>query len=320
MGCPSVPGMSTDDVTAWLLDSDPALRWQVLDHLGESADVVAAERARVATEGWGAELLSRQGADGQWDGGTYFPGDPAAAQEPGQPWTATAWTLYLLRQFGLPPDSPQAQDAVARVAEHSRWEHAGQRFFDGEVEPCINGMALAVGAYFGQDVTGLADRLLDEPLADGGWNCEAERGSVRSSFHSTIAVVEGLAEFERHTGDERSLAAREAGEEYLLHRRLLRRASTGEVVDEDFPRAAFPPYWTFDVLRALDHLRATGAPVDDRCAEALDVVRAARAPDGRWPQQRVLPGRVHLPTDPVGEPSRWNTLRSLRVLAWADAG
>ena len=307
-------------VTAWLLDGDPAVRWQTMrDLLGEPADVVDAERVRVATEGWGARLLDLQGEDGQWDGGTYFPGDSAAAEEDGQPWTATAWTLQLLRLFGLPPDAPRAQRAVALVAENSRWEHDGQRFFDGEVEPCINGMALAVGAYFGQDVQTLADRLLSEQLADGGWNCQAEQGSTRSSFHTTIAVLEGLLEVERRSGGQ-TTEARRRGEEYLLERRLLRRASTGELVDPDFSRAVFPPYWHYDVLRALDHLRAAGRTPDDRCHEAVAVVESAQTADGRWLLQHPHPGRVHLTMETAGEPSRWNTLRALRVLAWASTG
>ncbi|WP_448615818.1 hypothetical protein [Modestobacter sp. URMC 112] len=306
--------------TAWLLDADPAIRWQVLrDLCGAPADVVAAERARVATEGWGARLLALQGPDGQWDGGTYFPGDPAAAEEPGQPWTATAHTLALLRQFGLDPAGGPARRAVALVAAHSRWEHAGQPFFAGEVEPCINGMAVAVGAYFGQDVQGIADRLLGEQLEDGGWNCRAEHGSTRSSFHTTIAVLEGLLEHERAVGGApEARAARLRGQEYLLERGLLRRASTGAVIDPSFALSSFPPRWYFDVLRGLDHLRDSGAEPDGRCAEAVGLLEQARGEDGRWPLQDTHPGRVHFPLEGAdGEPSRWNTLRALRVLKWA---
>jgi hypothetical protein len=279
--------------------------------------VVAAERARVATEGWGARLLALQEPDGQWDGGTYFPGDPAAAEEPGQPWTATAHTLALLRLLGLDPAGAQARRAVTLVAERSRWEHAGQPFFAGEVEPCINGLAVAVGAWSGQDVHGIVDRLLAEQLEDGGWNCAAETGSTRSSFHTTIAVLEGLAEHERATGPSAVSAARHRGEEYLLERRLFRRASTGEVVDPAWLRSAFPPRWCYDVLRGLDHLRDAGVAPDERCAEAVHLVRQGRGEDGRWPVQARHPGRVHVELEgAVGEPSRWTTLRALRVLDW----
>lgn len=303
----------------WLLDADPAVRWQVLrDLCGAPADVVAAERARVATEGWGARLLDLQGPDGQWAGGTYFPADPSAAQEPGQPWTATAHTLQLLRQLGVGPADPRVRRAVALVADNSRWEHDGQRFFDGEVEPCINGMTVAVGAYLGQDVTGVVDRLLGEQLADGGWKCLVEAGSTRSSFHTTIAVLEGLLEYERAVGGRVEVtAARQRGEEYLLQRRLFRRASTREVVDPDFILFSFPPRWYYDVLRALDHLRDAGAAPDERCREAVGLVERARGDDGRWPLQNPHPGRVHFQLEgAAGEPSRWNTLRALRVLDW----
>ena len=177
-------------VLDWLLDSDPAIRWQVLRDLADApAEVVAAERARVATEGWGARLLALQGEDGQWAGGAFFPAGSCAdrAEHQGQPWTATAYSLVLpARLRGRPPHRRQVRRAVAQVREHCRWEHAGQPFFSGEVEPCINGMTVALGAYFDQDVEGVVARLLGEQLEDGGWNCEAENGSVRSSFHTTI--------------------------------------------------------------------------------------------------------------------------------------
>ncbi len=314
--------MVEESVLEWLLDSDPGLRWQVLADVAHApAGVVAAERSRVAAEGWGARLLALQGPDGQWDGGAYFPGSPRPADltGPGQPWTATAWSLQLLRLLGLDPASPPARRAVAAVHAYSRWEHDGEPFFAGEVEPCINGLPLAIGAYFGQQVQEIVDRLLTEQLEDGGWNCEAERGSTRSSFHTTIAVLEGLLEHERATGGTAAAtAARRRGQEYLLERGLLRRVSTGALIDEGWLRFSFPPYWYYDVLRGLDHLRAAGAEPDPRTAEAVAVVRAARRPDGRWPVQDRHPGRVLVEVDgEPGEPSRWNTLRALRVLEWA---
>lgn len=311
----TLPAMTVID---WLLDSDPAISWQTMrDLTGVRADVVAAERSRVAREGWGARLLARQADDGAWNGGTYFPtaefGDPG----PGQPWTATAWALSDLREFGVDPDDPAVRRAVGLVREHRTWEHAGQRFFDGEVEPCINGLTIALGAYYGEDVSGIVARLLDEQLADGGWNCEAENGSTRSSFHSTMCVIDGLLEYELATGRREATAARLAGEEYLLERRLLRRRSTGEVIEEAWASPAFPTRWHYDVLRALDHLRRSGARPDPRADEALDRLVALRGSDGRWPLPRVHEGAVHFELEPVGAPSRWITLRALRVLAWA---
>jgi hypothetical protein len=227
-------------------------------------------------------------------------------------------TLQTLQIFGLDPASGAARRAIELVAEHGRWEHAGQRYFDGEVEPCINGRTIEAGAYYSVGVGPLVERILGERLPDGGWNCEAENGSVRSSFDTTITVLDGLLEFERATGG--SAAVREArlgGEEYLLDRSLFRRKTTGDVVNPEYLDLAFPYYWHYDVLRALDYFRRSGTSPESRMAAAVDVVRSKRQPDGRWMLDRVHPGRVHFTFDGgAGEPSRWNTLRALRVLDW----
>jgi hypothetical protein len=279
------------------------------DLIREPADVVAAERSKIATEGWGARLLALQGPDGLWGGGTLFP-----------EWTSTTHTLLVLRYMGLDPTSPQAGRAIALVRDNAKWEHAGQAYFSGEVEPCINGKAVAIGSYFGQDVRGIVDRLLGEQLRDGGWNCEAERGSTRSSFNSTIDVLEGLLQYERSVGGSPELtAARHRAEEYLLDRHMFRRLSTGAVVDPDWLRFSFPPRYLYDVLRGLDHLRSAGVEPDDRVAEAVDLVRSKRSDDGRWPLENPHPGAVYFDMDEgEGKPSRWNTLRAMRVLDWYE--
>lgn len=308
------------DVLDWLLDSDPAIRWQVLRDLTDAPpEELAAERGRVAEQGWGARLLALQGRDGQWDGGTYFPA-PFDGSEPGQPWTATTYTLLLLRDFGLDPQSGAARTAVERVRNNSRWEEGGQPFFDGEVEPCINGMAVALGAYFGENVDGVVARLLDEQLDDGGWNCDADRGSTRSSFGTTINVLEGLLEYGQATGGTPEVAAaRQRGEEYLLERSLLRRKSTGEVINPAWLQFSYPVRWHYDVLRGLDYFRAAGATPDGRIGEALALVESKRRPDGTWPLENSHPGRIHFPLDDGdGRPSRWNTLRALRVVQWSE--
>lgn len=310
------------DVIDWLLEGDPAIRWQVLrDLTDDSPDEVAAERARVEHEGWGARFLALEDADGLWDGGACFPAAYAGG-EPGQPWTATMHTLQTLQILGLDPASETARRAIRLVAEHGCWEHAGQRYFDGEVEPCINGRTIEAGAYFEVDVAAIVERVLAERLEDGGWNCEAENGSVRSSFHTTIDVLDGLLEFERATGGSAAVSeARHSGEEYLLERSLFRRKSTGEVADPAFLDFAFPYYWRYDVLRALDYFRHSGADPESRMAEGVEVVRSKRQPDGRWLLDRIYQGRVHFDLeDGVGAPSRWNTLRALRVLDWWDGG
>jgi len=306
-------------VIDWLLDGDPAIRWQVMSDLLDLPPAeVAAERSRVEREGWGARLLELEDADGLWDGGACFPGSYTGG-EPGQPWTATMHTLQTLQLLGLDPESESARRMITLIAQNGRWEHDGQPYFDGEVEPCINGRTIETGAYFGVDVDRIVDRILSERLDDGGWNCEAENGSIRSSFDTTINVLEGLAEFDRASGGSPTVReALAAGEEYLLERELFRRKSTGEVVDPSYLDFVFPFYWHYDVLRALDYFRRSGAASDERLGQAVELVREKRQPDGRWLLDRTHLGRVHLDLEDVVTSSRWNTLRAIRVLDWWD--
>jgi hypothetical protein len=307
----------------WLLDSDPAIRWQVLrDLVHAPAEVVMKERARVAVEGWGARLLALQGEDGQWAGGACFP-SPSFYQwdkKQAQPWISTLPTLQLLHDFGADPNSERVRRAVTLVRDHCRWEHAGQPFFSGEVEPCINGRAVTLGIYFHQDVDGIVARLLSEQLEDGGWNCDAERGSIRSSFATTINVLEGLLAYERATGGSaESVASRRRGEEYLLERKLFRRKSTGEIVNPAWLQFSFPTYWHYDVLRALEYFRSVGGEPDARIDEGIALLRSRQQPGGSWLLENTHPGEVHFPLeDGDSRPSRWNTLRALRVLNWYE--
>lgn len=308
------------DVIAWLLESDPAIRWQIWRDLTEAPEeTIAAERARVAKEGWGARLLALQGRDGQWAGGALFPKGKWDRSKDDQPWTATANTLVLLQDFGIDPRNEQVREAIARVRKNCRWEHAGEPFFEGEVEPCINGMLVALGAYFGENVDQVVARLGREQLKDGGWNCEAENGSVHSSFHSTIRVLEGLLAHERATGGSKeSIAARRRGEVHLLERRLIRRKSTGEIINPDWLQFSFPTRWHYDVLRGMEYFRTAGEAADSRLEEAIELIAAKQQVDGRWLLENTHPGAVHFTMEEGdGRPSRWNTLRALRVLRWA---
>jgi hypothetical protein len=313
----------TTAVIEWLLDSDPSIRWQVLrDLLAAPAEQVAAERARVATEGWGARLLALQGADGSWAGEAWNRG-----------WDSTMHVLSLLRELGLDPASEEARRAVGLVRERVRWrgwdwdgtwrgwDFVGNPFFAGEVEPCINGQVGASGAYFRQDIQRILDRLLGEQMADGGWNCEQEHGSTRGSFHTTICVLEALLEYELAGGSRLAVTeARLRGQEYLLERLLLRRRTTGEIVDPAWMRFSFPNWWHYDVLRGLEYLRRAGVTPDERVAEAIELVEAKRGGDGRWPLENQHPGRMAVEmNEGEGRPSRWNTLRALRVLDWYSA-
>ncbi len=311
-------------VISWWLDSDPAIRWQVMQDLADApSEAVAAERRRVATEGMGARLLALQAADGRWGGAAWNRG-----------WNSTMHVLMLLRDMGLDPTSEQARRAVGLVRDRVTWKGCGPQacddnpFFAGELEPCINGQVGAVGAYFHQDVRGIIDRLLTEQLNDGGWNCEAENGSTRSSFNTTICVLEALLEYEREVEAGPAVTeARLRGQAYLLERRLFRRRSTGEVIQRDrksgalWSHFAFPTWWHYDVLRGLEYLRRAAVVPDERVSEAIDLVVSKRDGDGRWSLDTRYPGAMPIEIDEgEGRPSRWNTLRALRVLKWYAAG
>ena len=313
-----------NSVIQWLLDSDPSIRWQVMRDLTKAPpDRVTDERARIATEGWGAQLLTLQQPDGSWPGG----------------WDATMHALMLLRDFGLDPECAEARRAIGLVRDHVTWrgwdwdgawrgqEFPGNPFFAGEVEPCINGQVGAVGAYFEQDIQRIINRLLTEQLPDGGWNCEAENGSTRSSFNTTICVLEALLEYEQACGENPVTEARLRGQEYLIERHLFRRKSTGEVIQDRktggaaWTQFAFPTWWHYDVLRGLDYLRRARVTPDKRVAEVVGLVASKCDAEGRWPLEVRYPGQIPVEMDEqVGQPSRWITLRALRVLDWSQQG
>ena len=305
--------------THWLLDSDPAIAWQALRDLTDAPpEAIAAARARVPREGIGSEILAHQDSDGAW------------RRPNARTWLTTLFTLLLLRATGVDRNDPAVEGAIARLEVGLRWnnrpnwdlrpaEQGGNRFFTGEVEPCINGGVLALGAYFGRPTESLAHRLLGEQLEDGGWNCDAPK-SVRSSFHTTICVLEGLLEYERAVGSAPEIAAaRKRGEEYLLERSLSRRRSTGEIANPEFLELAFPPRYHYDILRGLDYFVAAGVR-DDRVHEALQIIRSKQQADGRWLLERSYDEALALALgESVGEPSRWNTLRAMRVMRWYAA-
>jgi hypothetical protein len=320
--------MAPHDVVSWLLDTDPALRWQVeRDLLDQPPAVWEATRARIPLEGFGARLLAHQDpATGMWAGGAFFPAgffdDPANQELPGQPWTATTWSLTTLREWGMDAAPLRERDTAARLAEHARWEYdPSLPYWGGETDVCINAMTLANGLWLGADVSGLARWFLAHRMDEGGWNCEWVDGSRRASFHSTLNALRALHVHEQATGGSPVLrAAMRAGEEYLLERRLMRRASTGELVGPWVDHFLHPPRHVYSALRALDHFR-TVERRDPRMEDAVAAVRAAQQADSTWLQQHQLPGEVWFEVDvPVGEPSPWLTLQALRVLRWWDEG
>ena len=314
---------SVFDSIDWLLNSEPAIRWQTMrDLTGASRSVIAAERARVSREGVGEKILGCQQSDGSW------------RRSDTPVWLTTLFTLLLLRATGVNPADPAVEAAVVRLETTLRWSNqpswnlrpadlGGNPFFEGEVEPCINGAVLALGGYFGRPSDLLARRLIDEQLDDGGWNCDAPK-STCSSFHTTICVLEGLLEYERAVRHAPEVAAaRRRGEEYLLKRSLFRRYSTGEVANPEFLEFAFPPRYHYDILRGLDYFRNAGmhnnASPDARVEEALKMMKEKRQPDGRWLLDRAYDEALAFSFDELaGERSRWNTFRALRVLHWCE--
>jgi hypothetical protein len=310
----------------WLLDSDPAIRWQAMRDLTEATpSAIATERARVASEGLGAAILAHQESDGAW----RREGAPA--------WLTTLFTLQLLRSTGVDRTDRAVETAISRLESTLRWDcspgtwdlrpvkDGANPFFEGEEEPCINGGVLALSGYFGHPNERLARRILGEQLADGGWNCDSPK-SQRSSFHTTICVLEGLLEYERAIGESSSevrshatdiAGARRRAEEYLLERSLFRRRSTGQIANVEFLEFAFPPRYHYDILRALDYFRAADVSPDPRMNEAVQIIESKRQADGRWLLENSYTESLALPlTETTGEPSRWNTLRALRVLRW----
>jgi hypothetical protein len=300
-----------DKTLAWLLAGDPAIRWQALrDITGASARTVERERRKVATEGWGARLLARQDPEGTWAGGLYTP-----------KWTSTTYTMLLLRDLGPAPGTPQAQRACALLLDRGFYKDGGIGFGWRASDTCVTGMVLSILSCFEYDddrLDVIAEHLLGEQMADGGWNCRRPYGATHASVHTTISVLEGLRIYELHRRrNVRSVrTAQRRGREFLLVHHLFRSHRTGRIIKPDFMRFSFPPRWHYDVLRALDHFQAVSARRDGRLAEAVELVRRARSPDGRWPLHNSHKGKVFFELERQGAPSRWNTLRALRVLKW----
>ncbi len=305
----------------WLLNGDPAIRWQTLrDLAGASPRSVERERNRVAKVGWGARLLSMQDVEGTWsrttlrgvssDGGLYAP-----------KWTSTTYTMLLLRDFGLEADNLQARKACGLLFEAGLRRDGGINYGRNEQsETCITGMVLSILSYFrfgDLRLKTLVNHLLKMQMPDGGWNCRLHLGATHASMNTTICVLEGLYLFALACGgDVRVETAAQRGREFLLSHRLFRSHRSGKVIKSEFKRFVFPPRWHYDILRALDCLQMVNASRDPRLSEAIDIVRSRQQKDGRWLLEFSHKGKAFFELEPIGAPTRWNTLRALRVLKW----
>jgi hypothetical protein len=316
----------TDGTIQWLLNGDPAICWQTLhDLVGAAERSVEHERRRVARDGWGARLLARQDPEGTWAGGLSSDGGLYSPK-----WTSTTYTMLLLRDFGLPATNRQARRACPLLLDRGLQRDGGINYgiwakWTRRSETCITGMVLSILSYFEYEdarLDTIADHLLEQQMPDGGWNCQRPSGATHASVHTTISVLEGLRLYELHRGRQvrEVRAAQGRGREFLLVHRLFRSHRTGEVIKPVFTRFAFPPRWHYDILRALDYFQAVNAPCDRRLAEAIDIVRRSQRADGRWLLQHAYKGKTYFELERLGAPSRWNTLRALRVLKWWDRG
>ncbi|MGZ4722919.1 MAG: hypothetical protein ACXV8L_01755 [Ilumatobacteraceae bacterium] len=303
-------------VVDWLLDGDPSIRWQVMRDLQDQPQRSwQREQARVATEGWGAQLLAHIDDSGRWTPRFY-----------GKKWISTTYSMVLLRQLGLPADDPRATASCRIFLDEGLWSDGGINVTVSQPhsESCVTGLVLGLLSWFEVGDARrelLVDYLLREQMPDGGWNCERWRGAAHSSFHTTINVLDGLRDYGTADGarSTETVAAEERGREFLLAHRLFRSHRTGAVVDPKILHLTFPPRWHYDILRGLDHFRAAAAPCDERLADAIDVVTSKRRGDGRWLLQAPHPGAVWFDMEHTAAPSRWNTLRALRVLRWWSA-
>jgi hypothetical protein len=311
-------------VTDWLLNGDPAIRWQVLrDVVGAADRTVERARQKVAREGWGARLLALQDPEGTWAGGLSSDGGLYSPK-----WTSTTYTMLQLRHFGLPAANRQARKACTRLLDEGLQPDGGINYgtwakWQRRGETCVTGMILSILSNFEYDddrLDTLADHLLEQQMPDGGWNCQRPQGATHASVHTTISVIEGLRLYElfRKRKVRALRVAQERGREFLLVHRLFRSHRTGEIIKPIFLKMSFPPRWHYDILRALDHFQAVQAPRDKRLVEAIDVVRAKQNEDGCWRLENFYRGKSYFEMEPLGAPSRWNTLRALRVLKWWD--
>jgi hypothetical protein len=311
-------GPQRDRVIQWLLDGDPAIRWQALrDLVGAAERTVARERRNVAHDGWGARLLARQDPAGTWAGGLYSP-----------KWISTTYTMLMLRDFGLLPSTRQARKACKVLLDEGLQHDGGINYgawakWTGRSETCVTGMVLSILSYFEYDdprLDTIVRHLLGQQMSDGGWNCQRPRGATHASVHTTISVLEGLRLYELHRGHQVGdvRPAQRRGREFLLVHRLFRSHRSGEIIKPEFTRFSFPPRWHYDILRALDYFQSVDAPCDPRLADAVDIVCSSQRKDGRWSLQHSYKGKTYFELERLGEPSRWNTLRALRSLKWWD--
>lgn len=299
---------------SWLLEGDPSIRWQVQrDLLKLPEKKYEAERKLISKEGWGKRLLDLQDSDGRWGSGMYGP-----------KWISTTYTMLTLRQLGLPQNNPQAKRACKLFLDEGFYTDGGINFFSYAwkySEACVTSMILALLAYFkypDERIHSVASYLMSQQMSDGGWNCESYKGATHSSFHTTMLTLEGLYEYQCAFPEKKKTISkiRGRGHEFLFAHRLYKSHRTGEIFDTAMTRMTFPHRWRYEFIRALDYFRACDDPKDESMNDAIELLQKKQKKDGLWLLNSGMSGRKYFDLELAGQPSRWNTLRALRILNW----
>ncbi len=303
--------MNDQQIIDWLLKGEVSIQFQVYrDLLGiERKDL----QNRIATEGWGKQFLLKRNSTGHWGMRFYQP-----------KWISSHYTLLDLRNLNLNPDNPIVRETIDLTLDTTKAEDGGIQLGPSTLEHsdvCVNGMFLNYASYFKakeQKLYSIVDSILDEIMPDGGFNCRTTRSGARhSSLHTTLSVLEGFLEFQKagYTYRKNDLRkARKSSEEFILIHQLFLSDRTGKIIRKEFLNIPYPSRWKYDILRALDYFRYAGTEYDKRMDAAINVILKKRKADRRWNLQAAHPGQVHFKMEQAGKPSRWNTLRALRVL------
>jgi hypothetical protein len=297
-------------VVDWLLEGDVSIQYQV------HRDLLATEKPRlqerIATEGWGAQFLSNRNKDGHWGQRFYQP-----------KWISTHYTILDLKNLAISPRNEEIRQSISQVIQKLKGPDGGILPIGTEkkCDICVNGMFLNYASYFGANgeyLKSIVDFILTEHMVDGGFNCESNRKRVvHSSLHTTISVLEGILEYANNGYQYRLdelLDAADKSRTFLFQHSLFRSHRTGEVIDKKMLMLSYPSRWRYDILRALDYFQSAGIDYDPRMQDALDILKKKQRKDYLWPVQAKHPGQTHFDMEKTGGPSRWNTLRALRVL------
>lgn len=302
--------MINKEILAWLIEGDVSIQYQVhRDLLGINKPAL---QHKIESEGWGLQFLNARKPNGHWGLGFYQP-----------KWTSTHYTLLDLKNLNISPNNKLIKETLQLIFEKEKAK-------DGGIKPigttqtsdvCINGMVLNYACYFNTEenlVRSVVDALLAQKMEDGGFNCQSNRkGATHSSLHTTLSVLEGILEYERNGYTYRLDELRKAkleSQEFILIHHLFRSDKTGNIIHPNFLKLYYPCRWYYDILKAMAYFQSANARYDQRMDDAMDLIISKRTKDGSWKLAAAHPGQTHMAMEQAGKPSRWNTLRALRIL------